>query len=193
MIKQKKRISVLLLLIMAVMLTACGGKNKGESDSSKEDEGKDSGLKAPYYEQVDAAVQELVRCVTKKKTVEITIPYEIDKMEIDRVVTEYHSRRASGGNEPYITVLFKCTFANDNGVNQEVYFEYDPMLSSEDKLKLDYGHNVENRLIIVDGENSMYEEIEPGVFAMGVGSDYELRFTEVDIEDYKSKGYTWNK
>ena len=83
MIKQKKRISVLLLLIMAVMLTACGGKNKGESDSSKEDEGKDSGLKAPYYEQVDAAVQELVRCVTKKKTVEITIPYEIDKMEID--------------------------------------------------------------------------------------------------------------
>lgn len=193
MIKQKKRISVLLLLIMAVMLTACGGKNKGESDSSKEDEGKGSGLKAPYYEQVDAAVQELVRCVTKKKTVEITIPYEIDKMEIDRVVTEYHSRRASGGNEPYITVLFKCTFANDNGVNQEVYFEYDPMLSSEDKLKLDYGHNVENRLIIVDGENSMYEEIEPGVFAMGVGSDYELRFTEVDIEDYKSKGYTWNK
>jgi len=193
MIKQKKRISVLLLLIMAVMLTACGGKNKGESDSSKEDEGKDSGLKAPYYEQVDAAVQELVRCVTKKKTVEITIPYEIDKMEIDRVVTEYHSRRASGGNEPYITVLFKCTFANDNGVNQEVYFEYDPVLSSEDKLKLDYGHNVENRLIIVDGENSMYEEIEPGVFAMGVGSDYELRFTEVDIEDYKSKGYTWNK
>ena len=90
-------------------------------------------------------------------------------------------------------MLFKCTFANDNGVNQEVYFEYDPMLSSEDKLKLDYGHNVENRLIIVDGENSMYEEIEPGVFAMGVGSDYELRFTEVDIEDYKSKGYTWNK
>lgn len=193
MIKQKKRISVLLLLVMAVMLTACGGKNKGEGDSSKENAGKDSGLKAPYYEQVDAAVQELVRCVTNKKTVEITIPYEIDKMEIDRVVTEYHSRRASGGNVPYITVLFKCTFANDNGVNQEVYFEYDPMLSSEDKLILDYGHNVENRLIIVDGENSMYEEIEPGVFAMGVGSDYELRFTEVDIEDYKSKGYTWNK
>lgn len=193
MIKQKKRISVLLLLIMAVMLTACGGKNKGESDSSKEDEGKDSGLKAPYYEQVDAAVQELVKCVTKKKSVEMTIPYEIDKMEIDRVVTEYHSRRASGGNEPYITVLFKCTFANDNGVNQEVYFEYNPVLSSEDKIVLDSTHTVESFFKIVDGENSKYEEIEPGVFAKGVGTDYELRFTEVDIEDYKSKGYTWNK